>query len=110
MKKFLFVSSTLLTIFLSVGPSQSDAFNLILNNTPIQVYFGPHGGCTEAIIGEINKAKTEILVQAYSFTSQPIAMALLAGHKRGVDGLIPCVIEPDEKARPNRNWARLIQR
>jgi len=33
------------------------------------------------------------------------------GHrqKKNVDGLIPCVIEPDEKARPNRNWARLIQ-
>jgi hypothetical protein len=26
------------------------------------------------------------------------------------DGLIPCVVEPDEKARPNRNWARLIQK
>lgn len=26
-----------------------------------------------------------------------------------MDGLIPCVIEPDKKAKPNRNWARMIQ-
>ena len=30
--------------------------------------------------------------------------------KEKKDGLIPCVIEPEENARPNRNWARLIQK
>ena len=30
--------------------------------------------------------------------------------KENVDGLIPCVVEPDEDAKPNRNWARLIQK
>ena len=49
-----------------------------------EVYFSPHGGCTEAIIKELNKAKNTILVQAYSFTSAPIAKALLDVHKRGV--------------------------
>jgi phosphatidylserine/phosphatidylglycerophosphate/cardiolipin synthase-like enzyme len=49
-----------------------------------EVYFSPHGGCTEAIIRELNKAKMTILVQAYSFTSAPIAKALLNAHKRGV--------------------------
>jgi phosphatidylserine/phosphatidylglycerophosphate/cardiolipin synthase-like enzyme len=49
-----------------------------------EVYFSPHGGCTEAIIKELNKAKNTILVQAYSFTSAPIAKALLDAHKRGV--------------------------
>jgi len=48
------------------------------------VYFSPKGGCTEAIIKEIDKAKTSILVQAYSFTSAPIAKALLEAYKRGV--------------------------
>jgi phosphatidylserine/phosphatidylglycerophosphate/cardiolipin synthase-like enzyme len=32
----------------------------------------------------LNKAKSTILVQAYSFTSAPIAKALLNAHKRGV--------------------------
>jgi phosphatidylserine/phosphatidylglycerophosphate/cardiolipin synthase-like enzyme len=49
-----------------------------------EVYFSPHGGCTEAIIRELTKAKSTILVQAYSFTSAPIAKALLNAHKRGV--------------------------
>ena len=49
-----------------------------------EVYFSPHGGCTDAIIRELNKAKSSILVQAYSFTSAPIAKALLNAHKRGV--------------------------
>ena len=50
----------------------------------IEVYFSPQGGCTDAIIRELDKAKTTILVQAYSFTSAPIAKALLNAHKRGV--------------------------
>lgn len=53
-------------------------------DTPVKVYFSPTGGCTEAIINEISQANTEILVQAYSFTSAPIAKALVTAHKRGV--------------------------
>jgi phosphatidylserine/phosphatidylglycerophosphate/cardiolipin synthase-like enzyme len=54
----------------------------------IRVYFSPDGGCTDAILRQINQAKTEILVQAYSFTSQPIARALLQAKKRGVSILV----------------------
>ena len=64
--------------------SYSQAIDLTLSNTPVSVYFSPNGGCTEAIIKEIDKAKSEILVQAYSFTSAPIAKALTEAHKRGV--------------------------
>jgi phosphatidylserine/phosphatidylglycerophosphate/cardiolipin synthase-like enzyme len=50
----------------------------------VRVYFSPHGGCTDAILSQINQAKSEILIQAYSFTSQPIARALIQAKKRGV--------------------------
>jgi phosphatidylserine/phosphatidylglycerophosphate/cardiolipin synthase-like enzyme len=50
----------------------------------LAVYFSPNGGCTQAIIRELDKAKSSVLVQAYSFTSAPIAKALLSAHKRGV--------------------------
>jgi phosphatidylserine/phosphatidylglycerophosphate/cardiolipin synthase-like enzyme len=50
----------------------------------IKVYFSPGGACTDAIVSQINQAKTEILLQAYSFTSKPIAQALVQAHKRGV--------------------------
>ncbi len=52
---------------------------------PIEVYFSPKGGCTEAVVKEIDAAKKTILVQAYSFTSAPIAKSLVDAHKRGVD-------------------------
>src|SRR6185503_15389039 len=52
--------------------------------TNIQVFFSPNGGCTEAITNELGKAKKSILVQAYSFTSAPIAGALRDAHRRGV--------------------------
>lgn len=50
----------------------------------IQVYFSPKGGCTSAIVGELNRAQRQILIQAYSFTSEPIAAACVAAHNRGV--------------------------
>jgi phosphatidylserine/phosphatidylglycerophosphate/cardiolipin synthase-like enzyme len=56
--------------------------------TTAHVYFSPDGGCTYAIVSALNKAKTEVLVQAYSFTSKEIAKALVDAHKRGVRTLI----------------------
>lgn len=61
-----------------------DGAELTLNNAPVQVYFSPNGGCSQAIVREIDAAKSQILVQAYSFTSRAIAKALMMAHKRGV--------------------------
>jgi phosphatidylserine/phosphatidylglycerophosphate/cardiolipin synthase-like enzyme len=46
--------------------------------------FTPGGNCTEAIVQALSGAKRTVLVQAYSFTSAPIAKALLDAHTRGV--------------------------
>ena len=72
MKQIL--SYTLLLLCLTL-PLPAHAADLTLNNTPAHVYFSPHGGATEAIVNELSKATTEILVQAYSFTSKLIARA-----------------------------------
>jgi phosphatidylserine/phosphatidylglycerophosphate/cardiolipin synthase-like enzyme len=50
----------------------------------VAVYFSPTGGATAAVVREVNTAQQQILVQAYSFTSAPIAKALIDAHKRGV--------------------------
>jgi len=50
----------------------------------VTVCFTPGGSCTDAIVQALNNAKRTILVQAYSFTSAPIAKALLGAHTRGV--------------------------
>jgi phosphatidylserine/phosphatidylglycerophosphate/cardiolipin synthase-like enzyme len=74
----------LVAVVLFVVCPLSSATDLTLHNTPAQIYFSPKGGCTEAIINQIDNAKSEILVQAYSFTSAQIAKALINAHKRGV--------------------------
>ena len=79
----LFAPIILSFIFLLV-PSVQAADIILPKDTPVRVFFSPNGGCTDAIIDTINKSKSEILVQAYIFTSEPIAKALLDAHKRGV--------------------------
>jgi phosphatidylserine/phosphatidylglycerophosphate/cardiolipin synthase-like enzyme len=51
----------------------------------ISVWFSPNGGCTDAVVGAVDAGKSSILVQAYSFTSAPIAKALKDAHDRGLD-------------------------
>jgi hypothetical protein len=81
MKKSIAPFLLLPILILFFIPSISHSLNWILTNTPTQVYFSPNEGCTEVIIQQIENAKSEILVQAYSFTFQPIAKALLSTHK-----------------------------
>lgn len=50
----------------------------------ISVYFSPNGGCTKAIVEQLQSAKQSIKVLAYRLTSHPIEDALLAASKRGV--------------------------
>lgn len=52
--------------------------------TKPEVYFSPRGGVTDVVVAELGKARSTVLVQAYSFTSAPIAKALVDAHKRGV--------------------------
>ena len=51
----------------------------------IHPFFSPNGGCTQAVVDQLNGAKKQVLVQAYSFTSAPIARALVDAKHRSVD-------------------------
>lgn len=70
-------------LFQVMSPAWGNAQEFRSTGT-IDAFFSPHGGCTEAVVSEIGNAKTEILVQAYSFTSKPIAKALVDAARRGV--------------------------
>jgi phosphatidylserine/phosphatidylglycerophosphate/cardiolipin synthase-like enzyme len=92
----IFASVVILAINLCIISSPPIA--LPQENPPTwQVYFSPNGGCTDAIIRELNKAKSTILVQAYSFTSAPIAKALLNAHKRGVK--VEVILDKSQKTQ-----------
>jgi phosphatidylserine/phosphatidylglycerophosphate/cardiolipin synthase-like enzyme len=63
--------------------------------TGIEVNFQPGGGATDAIVHELALAKRTIHVQAYSFTSAPIAQALVDAKRRGVD--VEAVLDKSNK-------------
>jgi len=50
-----------------------------------QVCFTPEEECTQKLVGTLRQARRSILVQAYSFTSAPIARALVDARRRGVE-------------------------
>lgn len=58
--------------------------HLFVTPPSVEVYYSPKGGCTEAVVRELGKARREILIQAYSFTSKPIAQALVDAKGRKV--------------------------
>lgn len=82
--RYLLIVSIVVTLALSAQHQTLSAADLTLDKTLVQVYFSPGGGCTDAIVNQIGKAKLEILIQAYSFTSKEIAAAIVKTHKRGV--------------------------
>ena len=73
-----------LCLLLNFQPSYAAKSKPTQSEPQIEVFFSPHGGCTDAIVNALDKAKTSVLVQAYSFTSAPIAKAVVDAHKRGV--------------------------
>lgn len=78
------VAVSLLLVLVAAVAGSSPHGHAISGDMRARVFFSPRGGCTEAVVDAINEAKSEILVQAYSFTSAPIAKALVDAHKRGV--------------------------
>ena len=54
------------------------------NAGTITAHFSPKGGCTDAIVATIGEARQTLDIQAYSFTSVPIAQAVVAAQNRGV--------------------------
>lgn len=62
----------------------------------IEVAFSPKAGATELIVKAINSAKKNIRLAAYSFTSKPIAQALVDAHKRRVD--VQVVVDKSQKS------------
>jgi hypothetical protein len=76
-RRLSFIVFATFVAFATTAPLQAQA-------PSVEVYFSPHGGCTDAIIRELAGARESIRVQAFSLTSTPIAKALLDAKNRGV--------------------------
>ncbi|BAL25781.1 phospholipase D family protein [Azoarcus sp. KH32C] len=62
----------------------AEANQLLPAEGTVEVAFAPAGQPEALLVRVIGQAKSSIEVQAYSFTSRPIAAALIAAHRRGV--------------------------
>ena len=71
----------------------------INSNASFDVGFSPNGNSLTLILQSINSAKKSIYVAAYSFTSKPIANALIEANHRGVD----IKVIADERSNSNKH-------
>ena len=67
-----------------------------------RVYFTPWDDAEGAIMRAIRAAKVQVLVQAYAFTSGPIAGQLIDAKKRGVDVRVTADQEQTERIATTR--------
>lgn len=78
-KKTKLIISFFLSFLITIYPL------LIINNiNNIKVGFSPKGFSKEIILMAIREAKKTIDIAAYSFTSKPIALALINAKKKGI--------------------------
>lgn len=75
------ITATLLSLLLTVANAETS----FSNDSSYEVCFTPGQDCTGLIVNAISQAKKTIYVQAYSFTSAPIAKALVVAKRRGVE-------------------------
>ena len=67
-------------------PDQRTTLKSATQRTPnVTSCFTPAEACASEIIEKIEHSKSEIRVQAFEFTSEPIAAALVDAHRRGID-------------------------
>ncbi len=62
----------------------------------IEVAFSPRNGATGVVVSAIDAARKTIYVQAYSFTSKPIAQALVRARERGV--VVKAILDKSQKS------------
>jgi len=93
MKKIVSLSALALGALVYVGLSALTGSLATANPTSHQqglqaevlgVYFTPPAGAAAAIVQAIDASEREVLVQAYGFTHNAIAQALVRAHQRGV--------------------------
>jgi phosphatidylserine/phosphatidylglycerophosphate/cardiolipin synthase-like enzyme len=95
MKLKLCISTICLSAALACDWAAKTQAETAVDQASIQVYFSPSGGATDAIVKTLGEAKETVLVQAYSFTSAPIAAALRDAHRRGVS--VSVVLDKSQK-------------
>mgnify|MGYP000408543041 FL=1 len=79
-------------------PVLSQANTSAITAEVLGVYFTPPANAAAAIVKAIDASEREVLVQAYGFTHNGIAQALVRAHQRGVSvRVLLCVMQQRTK-------------
>jgi hypothetical protein len=68
----------------------------------VQVLFSPWDDIEGAIVAALRSARREVLVHSFSFTSRPLARALIEARARGVDVRVTADASESERTENNR--------
>jgi phosphatidylserine/phosphatidylglycerophosphate/cardiolipin synthase-like enzyme len=90
------------TTFLFCSFCHADTFSPAASYS---ICFTPAEKCARQIINAINQAKNTVAVQAYSFTSTPIAKALIRAQKRHVEVMV--IIDQSQLINYSKVWRLL---
>ena len=75
----------------------------VVSAAEIEVYFSPNGGCEDAIIEEVNSAKSSINVAMYYLTERRIANALISAKQKGIK--VSVVLD---KSQPTQTYSKAV--
>jgi len=82
------------------------AYGVAPSMHPIQACFTPGQNCTAQIIQVLDTAKKTIFVQAYSFTSAPIARHLVEAKNRGVT--VEVILDKSQTSQSSYSASRFL--
>lgn len=103
MCRILFVGLSLLLTACAAAAADSRRDTSVLAATgTVQVAFPPEDDANRLLVNAIREARKTIRVQAFSFTSNEIAFALIAARRRGVDVQLIADAEQTRKLENNK--------
>jgi len=87
---------------LSVGREGAPPGSVPISAGTVQVLFSPWDDIEGAIVAALRSARREVLVHSFSFTSRPLARALIEARARGVDVRVTADASESERTENNR--------
>ncbi len=86
----------------TAGARDAPVAPVALTSGSVQILFSPWDDIEGAIVAALRASRREVLVHAFTFTSRPLARALIEAKARGVDVRVMADAGESERAENNR--------
>jgi phosphatidylserine/phosphatidylglycerophosphate/cardiolipin synthase-like enzyme len=105
--KRLRLLTAILIVCVWAGPAGAfDASNTLPGSGTIEYAFSPGDDAAGLAMRAIDAARSQVLVQAFSFTHEQIAAALIRAHRRGVE--VQVIADPGQIALIDHNVVGML--